>query len=50
MWYFRDREFLAVDAMNDPRAYMTGKRLLETGRGLTAEQAANPAFDLKSVA
>jgi 3-phenylpropionate/trans-cinnamate dioxygenase ferredoxin reductase subunit len=50
VWYFAGRDFLAVDAMNDPRAYMTGKRLLETGRKLTPEQAGDPAFDLKSLA
>ncbi|MDP5350486.1 MAG: pyridine nucleotide-disulfide oxidoreductase, partial [Paracoccaceae bacterium] len=26
VWYFRGDELLAVDAMNDPRAYMIGKR------------------------
>lgn len=28
-WYFRGRELIAVDAMNDSRAYMVGKRLIE---------------------
>ena len=31
-WYYRGGELLAVDAMNDPRAYMVGKRLIEGGR------------------
>ncbi|MEM7490812.1 MAG: FAD-dependent oxidoreductase [Pseudomonadota bacterium] len=31
-WYFAGAELLAVDAMNDPRAYMVGKRLIEGGR------------------
>lgn len=31
-WYFRGARLLAVDAMNDPRAYMVGKRLIEAGR------------------
>jgi len=31
-WYYRGDELLAVDAMNDPRAYMVGKRLIEGGR------------------
>ncbi|TCP60056.1 3-phenylpropionate/trans-cinnamate dioxygenase ferredoxin reductase subunit [Rhodovulum bhavnagarense] len=31
-WYFRGANLLAVDAMNDPRAYMTAKRLIEAGR------------------
>jgi 3-phenylpropionate/trans-cinnamate dioxygenase ferredoxin reductase component len=31
-WYFREETLLAVDAMNDPRAYMVGKRLIESGK------------------
>lgn len=53
VWYFAGEQFLAVDAMNDPRAYMVGKRLLEAGPGsgktIAPEQAADPAFDLKSL-
>ncbi|OYZ89366.1 MAG: hypothetical protein B7X99_19795 [Rhizobiales bacterium 17-65-6] len=30
-WYFQGDALLAVDAMNDPRAYMVGKRLIENG-------------------
>jgi len=28
-WYFKGDQLLAVDAMNDSRAYMVGKRLIE---------------------
>ena len=31
-WYFRGDRLLAVDAMNDPRAYMVAKRLIEAGK------------------
>ena len=31
-WYYAGDTLLAVDAMNDPRAYMVGKRLIEAGR------------------
>ena len=31
-WYYAGETLLAVDAMNDPRAYMVGKRLIEAGR------------------
>ena len=31
-WYYQGDTLLAVDAMNDPRAYMVGKRLIEAGR------------------
>jgi 3-phenylpropionate/trans-cinnamate dioxygenase ferredoxin reductase subunit len=50
VWYFAAGKFLAVDAINDPRAYMIGKKLLETGRPLSPEQAADPSFDLKALA
>ena len=33
-----DRQLLAVDAMNDPRAYMVGKRLIEGGKAVTPAQ------------
>ncbi len=31
-WYYKGDVLLAVDAMNDPRSYMVGKRLIEMGR------------------
>ncbi len=49
VWYFAGEQFLAVDAMNDPRAYMMGKRLLESGKTITPEQAGDADFDLKSL-
>ena len=49
VWYFSAGRFIAVDAANDPRAYMFGKRLLELGRTLTPEQAADPQCDLKAL-
>lgn len=48
-WYFRGESLLAVDAMNDPRAYMVGKRLLEAGRSPAAAAVADPAIDLKAL-
>lgn len=32
VWYFSGAELRAVDALNDARAYMIGKRLIEAGR------------------
>ena len=49
VWYFRDTEFLAVDALNDPRAYMFGKKLLEMDRNIAPSQAADASFDLKGL-
>jgi 3-phenylpropionate/trans-cinnamate dioxygenase ferredoxin reductase subunit len=31
-WYYQGDTLLAVDAMNDPRGYMVGKRLIEMGK------------------
>ena len=46
-WYYRAGELIAVDAMSDPRAYMVGKRLIETGRSPDPKAIADPATDLK---
>ncbi|MDZ4135961.1 MAG: FAD-dependent oxidoreductase, partial [Paracoccaceae bacterium] len=48
-WYFKDDTLLAVDAMNDPRAYMVGKRLLEMGRTAPPSVIADPQTDLKTL-
>ena len=48
-WYYRDDQLLAVDAMNDPRAFMIGKRLIEAGRSAPADVVADPSTDLKAL-
>jgi 3-phenylpropionate/trans-cinnamate dioxygenase ferredoxin reductase subunit len=48
-WYFRDGQLLAVDAINDARAYMVGKRLIEMDRTADATVIADPAIDLKTL-
>ncbi|MEM6620297.1 MAG: FAD/NAD(P)-binding oxidoreductase [Pseudomonadota bacterium] len=48
-WYFRGAELLAVDAANEPRAYMIGKRMIEAGNSPAPEALADPAVDLKSL-
>lgn len=48
-WYFAGDQLLAVDAMNDPRAYMIGKRLIEASRSPLPDQITDPGFDLKSL-
>ncbi|WP_374434651.1 NAD(P)/FAD-dependent oxidoreductase [Tabrizicola sp.] len=45
-WYYRGAQLLAVDAMNDSRAYMVGKRLIEMGKS-PAPQVIETATDLK---
>lgn len=48
-WYFAGQTLLAVDAMNDPRAYMVGKRMLENGVNATPDQIADPATNLMAL-
>jgi 3-phenylpropionate/trans-cinnamate dioxygenase ferredoxin reductase component len=47
-WYYRGDTLLAVDAMNDARAYMVGKRLIEGGKSPTPDMIAT-APDLKAL-
>ena len=48
-WYYAGGTLLAVDAMNDARAYMVGKRLIEAGRSPAPEAIADPATDMKAL-
>lgn len=48
VWYFRGEKLLAVDALNDVRAYMIGKRLIEAGRS-PAPDAISTTEDLKAL-
>ncbi len=48
-WYYRKDQLLAIDAMNDPRAYMVGKRLLEMGRNPDPAAIRDTATDLKAL-
>ncbi|MEM9796200.1 MAG: FAD/NAD(P)-binding oxidoreductase [Pseudomonadota bacterium] len=48
-WYYEGDELLAVDAMNDPRAYMVGKRLIEAGRSPAKTDVADSETPVKSL-
>lgn len=48
-WYYAGDTLLAVDAMNDSRAYMVGKRLIESGKSPDQAAVADPATNLKSL-
>lgn len=48
-WYFAGETLLAVDAMNDPRGFMIGRRLIEAGRSADPARIADPETDLKSL-
>jgi 3-phenylpropionate/trans-cinnamate dioxygenase ferredoxin reductase subunit len=48
-WYYQGDKLLAVDAMNDSRAYMVGKRLIEAGKSPDPAKIADPATEMKSL-
>ena len=48
-WYYKDDELVAVDAMNDPRNYMIGKRLIEAGKSPAKDVIADPDTDMKAL-
>ncbi len=47
VWYFRDGRFVAVDAVNDAKAYVAGKKLLDAGAEPDRAILADAAADLK---
>ena len=49
VWYFRRGKFIAVDAINDAKAYVTGKKLIDLGRHPEKALLADPATDLKQL-
>lgn len=46
IWYFRGQELLAIDAMNAPRAYMIGKRMIEAQRSPDPERVGDASIPL----
>ena len=48
-WYFKGQTLLAVDAMNDPRAYMVGKRLIEAEKSPAIAALQDHSTDLKAL-
>ena len=50
IWYYRDDELLAIDAMNEPKSYAFGRKIIEAGINPAAELIEDPATDLKALA
>lgn len=48
-WYYKNAQLIAVDAMNDPRAYMVGKRLIEAGKSAAPDRVTDPTIELKAL-
>ncbi|MBN9270241.1 MAG: FAD-dependent oxidoreductase [Mesorhizobium sp.] len=49
VWYYRRDELLAVDAINQPGAYMVGKRLIARGKSPDQVKVGDAGFELKSL-
>ncbi len=50
VWYFAGGELIAVDAINDAKAYVVGKKLLDSGRTAhLRDSVANLETDIKSL-
>ncbi|WP_137132797.1 FAD-dependent oxidoreductase [Rhizobium sp. FY34] len=49
VWYFRQNRFLAADAINDAKAYVTAKKLLESDRQPDRAILLDPEADLKQL-
>jgi 3-phenylpropionate/trans-cinnamate dioxygenase ferredoxin reductase subunit len=49
VWYFREGRLIAVDAVNDAKAYVVGKKLIDLGRTPERALLEDPATDLKAL-
>ena len=49
VWYFKAGHLIAVDAINDARAYVTGKKLIDAGIDPDRALLADPTADLKTL-
>lgn len=50
VWHLKEGRLLAVDTMNDPAAFLIGKKLIAARAAPDAKILADPAADLKSLA
>jgi 3-phenylpropionate/trans-cinnamate dioxygenase ferredoxin reductase subunit len=49
IWYYADERLLAVDAMNDPKAYAFGRKIISNGLHPSPAVIADPETDLKAL-
>ncbi|MFB2549553.1 NAD(P)/FAD-dependent oxidoreductase [Ensifer soli] len=49
VWYYREGALIAVDAINDAKAYVVGKKMIEAGMTPPRAAIADPATDLKAL-
>ena len=48
-WYFKSEKPISVDAINDPRSYMIGKRIIENNIPVSPEIISDINYDLKKL-
>ena len=48
-WYYHGDRLIAVDAMNDSRAYMVGKRLIDGGKSPAPGVVTDPGINVKAL-
>ena len=49
IWYYADDRLIAVDAMNDTRAYAFGRKIIAADKHPSPEEIADPNTDLKAL-
>jgi 3-phenylpropionate/trans-cinnamate dioxygenase ferredoxin reductase subunit len=50
IWYYLDGQLLAIDAMNEPKSYAFGRKIIDAGKNPSPAEIADPATDLKAIA
>lgn len=50
IWYYSGERLLAVDAINDPKAYAFGRKMIKSGKNPSKESVASPDSDLRAIA
>ena len=48
-WYYKNKKLVAVDSIDDARAYMIGKKLIEDGNSPEMSLISNKNTDLRSL-
>lgn len=49
IWYFKADKLVAVDAINNPKAYVLGTKIIKQNKQVDKEKLTNPNIDLKQV-
>ncbi len=48
-WYYKDDQLISVDAINDPKSYMVGKKLLEMKKNPSPKDIVSNQLNLKDM-